>query len=56
MAKKAKGSDSQVRGFRKAARDLGADESEARFDAAVKTVARHKPSTAAGKDKGKPST
>lgn len=29
--------------FKKAARDLGADESEARFDDALKKVARHKP-------------
>lgn len=33
----------QVRAFRKAARELGADESEANFDAALKKVARHKP-------------
>lgn len=33
----------QVTGFRKAARKLGADESEVRFDAALKTVAKHKP-------------
>lgn len=29
--------------FRKAARELGADESEAHFDAALKTVAKQKP-------------
>ena len=29
--------------FRKAARELGADESESNFDAALKKVARHKP-------------
>jgi hypothetical protein len=34
---------SQLRAFRKAARELGADESEARFDTALKTVAKHKP-------------
>ncbi len=34
---------SQVHAFRKAARDLGADESETNFDAALKKVARHKP-------------
>jgi hypothetical protein len=33
----------QIRGFRKAARDLKADVSEERFDAALKKVARHKP-------------
>jgi hypothetical protein len=33
----------QVRNFRKAARELGTDESEANFDAALKKVARHKP-------------
>lgn len=36
-------SKQQVRAFRKAARDLGTDESEANFDAALKKVARHKP-------------
>jgi hypothetical protein len=39
----------QVTAFRKAARELGADESPERFDAALKTVGRHKP-----KDKDKP--
>jgi hypothetical protein len=34
---------SQVRSFRKAARQLGADESEAAFDAALGKIARHKP-------------
>lgn len=33
----------QVAGFRKAARELEADESESRFDTALKTVAKHKP-------------
>jgi len=33
----------QIRAFRKAARELEADESEERFDAALKKVARHKP-------------
>lgn len=32
----------QVSEFRKVARELGADESEARFDAMLKAVARHK--------------
>jgi hypothetical protein len=42
-AKNPKGEAAQVRAFRKAARELGAGESEADFDAALKTVARHKP-------------
>lgn len=33
----------QVRAFRKAARELGADASEEQFDAALRKVARHKP-------------
>jgi hypothetical protein len=40
MAKKAK---DQPASFRKAARELGADESESNFDASLKNVARHKP-------------
>lgn len=43
MTKKAENKPDQIRAFRKAARDLGVDESEANFDAALKTVARHKP-------------
>jgi hypothetical protein len=43
----------QVRAFRKAARQLGADESEERFDAALKKVARHKPAKGNG-DKESP--
>lgn len=43
MAKTTKEPRQQVHDFRKAARDLGADESEANFDAALKKVARHKP-------------
>jgi hypothetical protein len=35
--------DSQVKRFREAARDLGCDESEERFNEALKKVARHKP-------------
>jgi hypothetical protein len=42
MAEKPKVQGDQVRAFRKAARELGADESEAGFDAALKKVARHK--------------
>jgi hypothetical protein len=34
---------SQARAFRKAARELGCDESEERFQAALQTVAKHKP-------------
>jgi hypothetical protein len=33
----------QVSEFRKAARELGADESESAFDSALKKVAKHKP-------------
>lgn len=54
MAKKPKDSGTQVRAFRKAAHDLGADESETRFDAALKTVARHKPVDDPNKDFGRP--
>lgn len=43
MTKKAENKPDQIRAFRKAARDLGADESESRFDEALKTVAKHKP-------------
>ena len=39
MAKK----KSQISDFRKAARELGADKSEKRFNAALKAVVRHKP-------------
>lgn len=41
--KTTKTAPSQIRDFRKAARELGADESEAKFDAALKSVAKHKP-------------
>jgi len=43
MKKPIKPELSQKTLFKKAARDLGADESEARFDEALKTVAKHKP-------------
>ena len=33
----------QVKAFRKAARELGCDESEERFQEALRTVAKHKP-------------
>jgi hypothetical protein len=39
----------QHKAFKKAARALGADESEARFDAALKVVAKHKPSPESAK-------
>jgi len=42
-AKQAQSTKTQVAAFRKAARDLGADESEATFDAALGKIARHKP-------------
>jgi hypothetical protein len=35
--------DDQVEVFRKAARALGADETEAAFDTALSKIARHKP-------------
>ena len=43
MTKPKKNEPSQRTLFRQAARELGADDSEARFDAALKTVAEHKP-------------
>ena len=33
----------QVEAFRKAARELGCDDSEDRFQAALRTIAKHKP-------------
>jgi hypothetical protein len=42
---------SQLAAFRKAARELGADESAERFDAALKTIAKHKPRTTPDKIK-----
>jgi hypothetical protein len=41
--KKDQSSKKQVTTFRRAARELGCDGSEERFDAALKTVAKHKP-------------
>jgi hypothetical protein len=38
-----KNNKDQVGEFRKAARELGCDESEERFQNALRTVARHKP-------------
>ena len=46
MAKKPgtqKSNNAQVQGFAEAARALECDESEARFDAALAKVAKHKP-------------
>ena len=43
MTKRPKNKSSQVAGFRKAARELGCDESEDRFKDALRTVAKHKP-------------
>jgi hypothetical protein len=40
---KQKTDDDQAKAFRKAARDLGADESEERFQEALRKVAKHKP-------------
>jgi len=51
MAHPKKDDRSQVKAFRKAARELGADESEARFDTALKMVARHKPANTAAKER-----
>jgi hypothetical protein len=33
----------QIKAFRKAARDLEADDSEEPFDAALRTIAKHRP-------------
>lgn len=51
MAEKPKAQGDQVRAFRKAARALGTDESEANFNAALKKVARQKPLKADQKSK-----
>ncbi len=37
---------SQSERFKQAARELGCDESEVRFDAALKAIAKHKPPAA----------
>lgn len=44
MAQKNKPTASQADNFKTAARELGCDESEDKFDAALKKVASHKPS------------
>jgi hypothetical protein len=50
MVNKQKADDAdQIRVFRKAARDLGVDESEATFDVALGKIARHKPKPDADK-------
>jgi len=41
--KTAKQQSDQIRAFRKAARELGCDESEERFQEALRTVAKQKP-------------
>jgi hypothetical protein len=43
MTEKTKRVSNQSELFRRAARELGCDESEERFNAALKQVARHKP-------------
>jgi hypothetical protein len=43
----------QVRAFRKAARELGLDETEERFQATLRTLAKAKPSPEKGKRKAK---
>lgn len=42
MTHRKSGDKSQVAAFRKAARELGADESEERFKDALRTIAKHK--------------
>ena len=51
MAKTTKDQNQQVRDFRKAARQLGGDESEERFKTALRTIAKAKPSPEKGKHK-----
>jgi hypothetical protein len=46
-----KSSKSQIQKFREAARDLGCDESDERFEEALRAVAKHKP-----QDNPKPSS
>jgi len=46
-------SKQQVATFRKAARELGLDESEERFQATLRTLAKAKPSPQKRKDKGR---
>jgi hypothetical protein len=44
----------QVRKFREAARELGCDESDERFDDALRKIAKQKPGEAAPKGKRSP--
>lgn len=47
-------SEVQFEEFRKAARELGCDEDESRFDAALGKIARHKPQPAPTKPQKEP--
>jgi hypothetical protein len=49
----AKSDRSQIAAFRKAARELVCDESEERFQQALRTVAKHKPKQEQSKPKSK---
>jgi hypothetical protein len=49
MTAKTKKPDDQYRAFRKAARELGCEDNEDRFKAALRTVAKAKPSEKGGK-------
>ena len=51
MKKPKEGDKKQLANFRKAARELGADESEDRFKAALRTIAKAKPSPEKGRSK-----
>ena len=50
-AENAKKDEDQVKAFRKAARELGCDDSEERFKDALRTVAKAKPSPEKRKDR-----
>jgi hypothetical protein len=50
-AKKKENPHVQIREFRKAARELGADQSDERFKDALRKIAKHKPS---GRSERKP--
>jgi Sec-independent protein translocase protein TatA len=56
MVKAIKDPNRQVRDFRKAARDLGADESEERFREALRTVAKAKPQSSQKHKQRRPPT
>jgi hypothetical protein len=45
--------DDQVKAFRKAARELGCDESEERFQDALRTLAKHRPKETKTRDRKK---